>query len=114
MNTKNESVINTLSAQILSHFPEPVVLSIETTGHFWRNSYIESMTLVAYDQSKNSWIGQTFSGEKEEDEFDMLTALSSFDMEGKTLLTFNGTAFALPYLKRKMKAYGLDSSLDKA
>ena len=49
---------------------------------------------------------KSFLTEKEEDEYDLLSSLSG-ELRGGRLFTMNGTSFALPYLRRKLKAYGL-------
>lgn len=86
-----------------------VILDIKTSGRYWRTSSILEIDLL-YVKS-NEITESVLTLEKEEDEYDMLVALSEVLTSFQTVITFNGNSFDLPHLKHKYKAYGLTDPL---
>jgi len=97
----------------------PAVLHIETTGRYWRNSRIQNFYLIRKEDGV--FRERIFGLEKEPEEYELLERLPELLGERKgqdsdaaqqhvlpqILLTYNGTSFDLPYLRNKLKAYGL-------
>lgn len=97
------------------------VLDIESTGRYWRNSRIERLCLVMPDrQDPPVWraVERIFLPDTEPEEYEMLQQLPELlnpdaaDGELLFLLTYNGTTFDLPYLRNKLRAYGLPDPFD--
>ena len=89
-----------------------VILDITATGRYWRTSDITSVSVIrlpAPGQLNASAMHLT--AEKQEDEYEILTALAA-QLDGvREIITFNGNAFDLPHLHAKYKAYGLADPL---
>ncbi len=77
------------------------VLDIETDSRFWRTSRFKNVRL-ADTEKEFIWVP-----EKESDEYDLLIALEELLSQYSHVLTFNGTGFDLPHLKKKYSAYRL-------
>ena len=77
------------------------ILDIETDSRFWRTSHFKNVRL-ADTEKEIIWIP-----EKESDEYDLLIALAESLSQYDLVLTFNGTGFDLPHLRKKYSAYRL-------
>ena len=102
---KQEAVIHDTAAM---HAPKDAFFChLQADGHYWRTANILSASVLSYTGSQ--WQEVTFLAEegREEDEYSILKALISCPVEGRTLYTFNGTSFLIPFLTAKCKAYDL-------
>ncbi len=90
----------------------PIFCHIESDGHYWRTSSVQKAAVVLMRCGK--WEKRLYAAEpqREEDEYSILKALISCPDKNETLCSFGGTAFLLPYLRAKCKAYGLDDPFD--
>ena len=77
------------------------VLDIETDSRFWRTSHFKNVRL-ADTKRELIWIP-----EKESDEYDLLIDLAESLSSYSSVLTFNGTGFDIPHLRKKYSAYRL-------
>ena len=91
----DESVQNYLT-------PDTILLDIETTGlSAARHSiYCIGCSYLSTDKD-NSITIQLFFAEKPEQEAELLTALAALLQTHKKIITFNGSAFDLPFLKKR-------------
>ncbi len=86
---------------------EYTVLDIETSGRYFRNSRITSLSLIRKEKEEVCLFVRSL--ENEEDEVELLAGLGK-DLNG-TILTYNGSSFDLPFLRNKLRAYGLSDPL---
>ena len=91
------------------------VLDIETTGRYFRNTRITRLSVLSFGVPDAAgarspvWYQKDYLPASQEEEFE---ALQLFGKDLKeTVLTFNGQAFDLPYLRNKLKAYALADPL---
>lgn len=104
--------LKTLSSKIPGPnlLPEhAVILDIASHGRYWRSSPLISVSVVALQAGlpkETTWIS-----EKESDEYDILKALGEYLPGHDTVITFNGQAYDIPFLKKKYSAYGLPNPL---
>ena len=77
------------------------VLDIETDSRYWRTSHFRNVRL-ADTEKEMIWIP-----EKESDEYDLLLDLAESLSRYSLVLTFNGTGFDIPHLRKKYSAYRL-------
>lgn len=77
------------------------VLDIETDSRFWRTSHFKNVRLA--DTGKEI----IRIPEKESDEYDLLLSLAESLSDFSSVLTFNGTGFDIPHLRKKYSAYRL-------
>ncbi len=89
-----------------------VILDITATGRYWRTSDITSVSLIRLPApGEHNTSALRLTAEKQEDEYEILTALAA-QLDGvREIITFNGNAFDLPHLHAKYKAYGLADPL---
>lgn len=81
------------------------VLDFCANGHYWRNSVITKFCLIRIVDGE--WREEIRIPEKEEDEYSLLAALPE-DLKGvRTIITYNGTSFDLPFIRNKCRAYEL-------
>ena len=83
-----------------------ILLDLQTTGRFWRSSHITDLTLI-HPTGQADFLERHMASDSEEAEYELLKDLPDLLEGHRSLLTYNGTSFALPYLTRKLKAYGL-------
>ena len=81
------------------------VLDIETDSRYWRTSHFKNVRL-ADTEKEIIWIP-----EKESDEYDLLIVLAESLSQYSHIVTFNGTGFDLPHLRKKYSAYRLSDPL---
>ena len=81
------------------------VLDITASGRYWRTSQLKSVTVISGGQDEA--VNTVWLSEKEADEYDMLAALNEKLDEARRIITYNGSSFDLPHLRRKYAAYGL-------
>ncbi|MCR5468203.1 MAG: ribonuclease H-like domain-containing protein [Lachnospiraceae bacterium] len=82
-----------------------VYLDIETTGFSKNRNHI---FLVGLGEIKNNSLEITqFLAEKENEEPEILRQFVDFIDPAKTLVTYNGTKFDLPFLEARLNKYGL-------
>ena len=87
---------------------DTIVLDIMTTGRFWRTSDISRFTLIRKEAGEcGRFYGKCFVTENSGDEYELLRKLPEELRDIDTVITFNGHSFDLPYLKKKVMAYGL-------
>ncbi len=95
-----------LSAYVKDFLQEDYLLvDIETTGLSPERSFIYCIG-CGYRKGKVCHI-QLYFGENQADEPQLLRAFLSLAQNFHTLLTFNGTTFDLPYLKKRIQKLGL-------
>ncbi len=88
-----------------------LVLDLLTEGRFWRTSRITGFFLL-YKEAGHI-VEESFTPEKESDEYDLLLeAAKRLDGPG-ALITYNGDSFDLPHLRKKYAAYGLPIPFDR-
>ena len=97
-----ENVISTVSAA-----KSACVLDVETTGRYYRTTRITKLSVLSYHE--NEWVDTVYTADCEEDEYEILQRFGNDLTE--TVLTYNGQAFDLPYLRRKLCAYSLADPL---
>lgn len=115
MNFTNLSINNTIVHTIppyLNSFENCLFFHMESTGHFWRNSYIKSISIL-FQNEDFSWTKREWQSEQESDEYDLLLAFHKEVQNFMYLIGFNSTSFHLPYLEQKYKAYGISSPFEK-
>jgi len=88
-------------------YPGSVIVDIQTTGRFWRNSYITALDLLKAGPDSMAWLHTHFDSSSEPDEYEILESLPEEIGARTALFTFNGRTFDIPYLSRKLQAYGL-------
>lgn len=78
------------------------LVDIETEGRFWRTSRLLAARAIAYGKpcEEYEWIA-----EREADEYDILSELAKVLMRSECMLTFNGSSFDIPHLRKKYQAY---------
>ena len=112
-----EHLVHTCSPQPhpLAGDPEKTAyLDLVSDGHFWRTSSILSASYTVLEDGEYRTHAFSADPAKEEDEFELLSALVPM-LRGKGIFyTFNGTSFVMPYLGRKLKAYDLPNPLENA
>ena len=81
------------------------LLDIETDSRYWRTSHFKNVRL-ADTEKEIIWVP-----EKESDEYDLLIALTESLSQYSHIVTFNGTGFDLPHLRKKYRAYRLSDPL---
>ena len=81
------------------------VLDIETDSRYWRTSHFNNVRL-ADTEKEIIWIP-----EKESDEYDLLITLAESLSQYSHIVTFSGTGFDLPHLRKKYSAYRLSDPL---
>jgi len=86
-------------------------LSIEANGRYFRRSHLTYVGLAWYE--KNQIIYREWFPTKEEEEPEVLEELFAFLLNFQEIKTYNGSGFALPYLKNKAKAYRIACCLDE-
>lgn len=87
------------------------ILDIETTGRYWRTSRLTSVALIAPGSSAGTFTETVLAASNDEEEYRLLNDLRSLVKNVRTLVTYNGKAFDIPYLNAKYKAYGLVNPL---
>ena len=88
-----------------------IVLDLLTEGRFWRTSKITGLFLIHEDSG--NVLEESFTPEKESDEYDLLVEAAK-RLEGPgALVTYNGDSFDLPHLRKKYAAYGLPVPFDR-
>ncbi len=87
------------------------ILDIETTGRYWRTSRLTSVALIAPGSSAGTFTETVLAASNDEEEYRLLNDLRSLVENVRTLVTYNGKAFDIPYLNAKYKAYGLVNPL---
>ena len=98
-------------AVLPSEYPDAVIIDIEATGRFWRNSRITSCDVIRPASDEDGWKHIRYEAASEPEEFEILEDLPDEIQKAGTLITFNGRTFDLPYLNRKYMAYGLANPL---
>lgn len=85
--------------------PDMLLLDIETTGLSATRSYIYCIGCSCLSDAAKNNIGiQLFFAEKPEQEPELLAALTELLEIHKTVVTFNGNTFDLPFLKKRYSA----------
>lgn len=84
-----------------------VIVQMQTTGHYWRNSQITEIGLLSLKKD-DIWNEERMICEEEADEYDILVLLSEKLSEYEHIIGYNSTSFLLPYLEQKYRAYGLE------
>lgn len=84
---------------------ETILFDIETTGFSPRTTDLYLIG-VAYREGEDVWIEQYLAGDASEQSAILARFLSVLNT-GKTLLTYNGVGFDIPYLKEKLEACAL-------
>lgn len=79
---------------------------IESTGHFWRNSYVKSISIL-YQVRDGEWMKKEWYLKQESDEYDLLMTFYEEVRPFSCLIGFNSTSFSIPYLEQKYKAYDI-------
>lgn len=90
--------------------PDSLILDLETTGRYWRTSEIAAVRTVRRDKTGKIMENAIFT-ESAEDEYDLLETVSALLAETVTLITYNGLSFDLPFLRHRLKAFGLPDSV---
>ena len=81
------------------------VLDIETDSRYWRTSHFNNVRLA---DTEKEIIGIP---KKESDEYDLLITLAESLSQYSHIVTFGGTGFDLPHLRKKYSAYRLSDPL---
>ncbi len=84
------------------------ILDIVTEGRYWRTGRILEIRLIKRI-SGNEAEEERYLAESEEDEYEALLLLNESLMDVKEIITYNGNAFDIPFLRKKYAAYGLVS-----
>ena len=82
-----------------------------TDGYFWRTSRVLSCTVVAPEDGvllRRQWIADP---DVESDEYSILDGFAHCPLPVTRFVTFHGTSFLLPYMKKKLRAYDLPDPL---
>lgn len=91
---------------------QTVILDIGASSRYWRTSRLLNITLIRRAEICGSGFCETsYSAEEEADEYELLQLLAEELRDVREVITFNGTAFDLPHLHAKYKAYGLTDPL---
>ncbi|WP_296118820.1 ribonuclease H-like domain-containing protein [uncultured Eubacterium sp.] len=99
--------LDSFTQKILS--PDMLLLDIETTGLSAARAYIYCIGCSCLsDTVKNDINIQLFFAENPEQEPELLTALAELLETHKTVVTFNGNTFDLPFLKKRYFAHNMD------
>ncbi len=83
---------------------------IETTGFSPKNSFVYLIGMA--ERSNNAIEITQFLADKRTEEAAVLSAFFENLKSVRTLITFNGTGFDLPFLKARAALYGISHSLD--
>ena len=86
-----------------------VILDIVSHGRYWRSSPLVSVSVIS--QGAGGPQETTWLSEKESDEYDILEALGKYLPGHDTVITFNGQSYDIPFLRKKLSAYGLPDPL---
>ncbi|MDO4803242.1 MAG: ribonuclease H-like domain-containing protein [Lachnospiraceae bacterium] len=89
--------------------PGSVILDIHTSTRFWRTSRLLKADLITTSEGNIKEV--RLLSEKESDEYDILLTVKRLLADSSRIFTFNGSAFDLPHLNKKYKAYALESPL---
>lgn len=85
-----------------------IVADIETTGLSPRSSQVVLGGLVIQDGEDRQAV--QFFADRPEDEEELLERYVSVLVRYPVIVTYNGHAFDLPFLKKRMKTHGIDAS----
>ncbi len=87
-------------------------VDIETTGLSRSNSFIYLLGMLYFDSNSSNWcITQYFIDDKEEEE-KLLYNFNDFIKRFKTIITFNGEGFDIPFIKYRMNKYSQKNNID--
>ena len=85
---------------------QTVILDIGASSRYWRTSRLLNITLIRRAEICGSGFCETsYSAGEEADEYELLQLLAEELRDVREVITFNGTAFDLPHLHAKYKAY---------
>ena len=77
------------------------ILDIQTSGRYWRTGLLEAVSVIT-GRTQITWYS-----EEEKDEYEILVKLSDVLRDISQLITFNGHSFDIPWLTKKIAAYGM-------
>ena len=103
MITKTDTLTWNISSSIGQHpsLKESVIFDIETTGLSPKNSFVYLIGVLFQNDKK--WQLTQWLAESQKDEAALFTAFFCFLKNFRFLIHFNGDAFDLPFLKKKMR-----------
>src|SRR5690606_37355709 len=87
-------------------------VDIETTGLSRINSFIYLLGMLYFDSNSSNWcITQYFIDDKKEEE-KLLYNFNDFIKRFKSIITFNGEGFDIPFIKYRMNKYIQKNNID--
>lgn len=90
-----------------SEFLPGKIIDIETSGRYWRTSLLQKASVIILSPGNSLPQEIIWTAQKEAEEYDILCLLLENLKDKSSIITYNGTGFDLPHLKRKASAYGL-------
>ncbi len=97
--------------QKIAPLSEFLFLDIETTGLRPEESSIYLIGCICYDQNEKVFKLHQWFAQKPEEEGDILNAFLDFAASFRHLIHYNGDRFAIPFLQKRMQAYGFKNVL---
>lgn len=87
-------------------------LDIETTGLSRKSNHIYLIGLIYFDINNSSWNLKQFFADKIEEEKELLEKLNNFINKFKTIITYNGESFDLPFIKHRLNKFHIKPKFD--
>ena len=88
-------------------------LDIETTGFSRKYNQVYLIGLVYYNESEEQWNLKQIFAEDLNEEVEILNCFNNMVSNFKTLITYNGDNFDIPFLKSRMKYYKIENKISK-
>jgi hypothetical protein len=87
-------------------------LDIETTGLNKNSSFIYLLGMLYFDPNNSHWCITQYFVDRIEKEEKLLSRFNNFIKRFKTIVTFNGESFDIPFIKHRINRYKIKHSLD--